>query len=162
MRSLLDDLPSTEHKAAVLALAELQEASQLAGVVLPLLGVELPVRGRTEFLVQLGGVSPETAARLAVVLRAGVAAIAAEESAEPGTVTHMWAPVMGDLVHDIGADKVGEFRGLDDTGRWLLRPPAGGEPWPVDPEGVRAADLSDKLRAEAAWTTARHRAARVG
>ncbi|MFF2543968.1 hypothetical protein ACFVUY_15535 [Kitasatospora sp. NPDC058063] len=161
-RSLLDDLRTAEHAAALLALAELKEAFQLAGLAVPSLGIELPVQGRTEHLVQLGGVPSETAAQLAVVVHAGVAALAAEESAEGGTVTHMWAPIPGDLVHDIGADKVGEFIGLDNTGRWLLRPPAGGEPWPVDPEGVRAADRSDRLRAEAAWTTARHRAARVG
>ncbi|MFE4516348.1 hypothetical protein ACFRMQ_19375 [Kitasatospora sp. NPDC056783] len=147
---------------ALLALAELAEAVELAGLVLPSLDVETPARGRTDYLVQLGGVPPETAAQLAVALRTGAAAIAAEESSESGTVTHLWAPVVGDLVHDIAADKVGEYRGLDNSGRWLLRPPAGGEPWPVDPEGVRVADMSDRLRAEAALTTARHRAVRVG
>ncbi|MFE4972101.1 hypothetical protein ACFRAR_08275 [Kitasatospora sp. NPDC056651] len=161
-RSLLDNLRSAEHATALLALADLVGATESAGLVLPSLGMEIPVRGRTDFLVQLGGVPPETAARLAVLLRIGVAVVAAEEAAEPATVTHMWAPAVGDLVHDIAADKVGSFHGLDDAGRWLLRPPAGGEPWPVDPSGVRAADVSDRLRAEAALTTARHRAGRVG
>lgn len=160
VKSLVDVPRCAEHSAALQALAELCEASEAAGLALPSLRVETPARGRTDFVVQLGGVPPETAARLAAVLRAGAAA--AEESAESGTVSHLWAPAVGDLVHDVEADRVGEFRGPDDAGRWLLAPPAGGEPWPVDPSGVRVANPSDRVRAEAARATARNRAARVG
>ncbi|MER6360112.1 hypothetical protein [Kitasatospora sp. NPDC001527] len=152
-RSLLDDLRSTEHAAALLALAELIGATKSAGVVLPSLEVELPARGRTDFLIQLGGVPPETAARLAVVILAGAAALAAKKPA--GTVTHLWAPAVGDLVVDTMVDRVGEFRGLDDSGAWLLAPPAGGSPWPADPSGVRVAGPNDRIRAESAQANAR-------
>ncbi|AUY54555.1 hypothetical protein EH183_29065 [Streptomyces sp. CB01881] len=70
-------------------------------------------------------------------------------------VTHLWPPAVGDLLVDVVRDLVGEFRGKDDTGRWLLVPPAGGEPWRADPEAVRVAGPMDQVRADSARATAR-------
>ncbi len=153
--SHLSRIAEEQQRRAKDARTELRAATTEAGCPFPDLEVE-PADPRTGVArVDLGMVALETAFRLAEVIRAGVDALAAEDRRPEGTVTHLWSPAVGDLVVDTGSDKVGEFRNTDDSGRWLLAPPAGGDPWLAAPEAVRTAGPTDQVRAEAARATAR-------
>ncbi|MBT2505549.1 hypothetical protein J7I98_06460 [Streptomyces sp. ISL-98] len=63
-------------------------------------------------------------------------------------------PELGDLVHDSGMGKVGEFRGAW-AGKWLIRPVLGGTEWDAEPENVRPADQTERLSARTAQANAR-------
>ncbi|WP_344464237.1 hypothetical protein [Kitasatospora kazusensis] len=142
-----------QRRRARKACTELREATDRAGCPLPSLGVDAASVITGGVLVQLGGALPDVITRLAEVIRAGTAALAAGEP--EGTVSRLWPPAVGELVVDTGADRVGEFRSEDDAGRWLLAPPAGGDPWAANPDAVRMAGPGDQVRAEAARATAR-------
>ncbi|MDH6113656.1 hypothetical protein P3T36_007923 [Kitasatospora sp. MAP12-15] len=157
--SLLSRLVGEQRRQAEEACAELREVTEDARCPLPSLAVESASVITGTVLVQMGGATPEVVRRLAEVLRAGVDALAAEDT--PSAVSHRWEPSPGDLVVDVSAGRVGEFCGEDDSGRWLMAPPTGGEPWPADPGTVRVAGPMDQIRAEAARVTARSKA-RVG
>jgi hypothetical protein len=97
--SLLSRLVGEERSRARKACAELSEATAEAGCVLPSLGVEGSSVISGMFLVQLGGVAPKTAERLAEVIRAGLAALAAEEI--DGAVADLRAPVRNVPTHTV-------------------------------------------------------------
>ncbi|MFI1012282.1 hypothetical protein [Streptomyces sp. NPDC020965] len=68
-------------------------------------------------------------------------------------------PEVGTLVHDIVADKVGEFRGAV-GGRWQLRPCGGGVEWEVEPGAVARPGTAEQVRALVAEDNARRKAHR--
>ncbi|MEV7360373.1 hypothetical protein [Kitasatospora sp. NPDC091276] len=142
--SLLSQLAEGLQAQAKEACAELRGATKEAGCPLPSLSVDPPsiVTGRV--LVNLGSVMPETALRLAEVIRAGVDALAAEDR-RTGAVTPLGTPRVGDPVVDLSAGVVGAYQGRDGD-RWQLAPLTGGEPWLADPEHVRTATVNELVR----------------
>lgn len=70
-------------------------------------------------------------------------------------------PAVGALVVDASRPGViGEFRGIAGP-FWQLRPVTGGAEWQADPEQVRFADRTERLRAENARCNARSRGERL-
>ncbi|AXI81483.1 hypothetical protein C7M71_017775 [Peterkaempfera bronchialis] len=69
-------------------------------------------------------------------------------------------PEVGTVMVDTRTGRVGEYRGSV-GGRWMLRPQGGGCEWPVKPELVRTALLSDRLAPEVARLNALSRGAAV-
>lgn len=65
-------------------------------------------------------------------------------------------PKVGTLLYDIASDRVGEFRGTAGE-RWVLRPPAGGLEWEVQPQAVKLAGTHEQLRARCAVENAQRR-----
>ncbi|PYC74507.1 hypothetical protein C7C46_24160 [Streptomyces tateyamensis] len=72
-----------------------------------------------------------------------------------GSVSLMWAPHDGQLVVDGERDQVGVFRRAEGD-RWVLAPVVHGscDDWLADPLKVRAAEPTDRVRAEAALANA--------
>ncbi|RPK52014.1 hypothetical protein EES39_02825 [Streptomyces sp. ADI92-24] len=67
------------------------------------------------------------------------------------------APTPGTLMVDTAhANRIGEFRGLAGP-YWSLRPMCGGQEWEAEPEHVRPADATERLRAQNARCNARSR-----
>ncbi|AUG78108.1 hypothetical protein CFP65_3308 [Kitasatospora sp. MMS16-BH015] len=162
--SLLSRLTGEQHRQveanqrkARSALEEFRSATEAAGCPLPSLAVDSPSVVTGLVLVLLGGALPDVITRLAKVIRAGVAALAAEEGAAQaaedgpaGSVSLMWTPYDGQLVLDCERDQVGVFQRAEGA-RFVLAPVVVGSgcDWLADPLKVRAADANDRVRAEA-------------
>ncbi|MFJ6213886.1 hypothetical protein ACIQGZ_11230 [Streptomyces sp. NPDC092296] len=69
-------------------------------------------------------------------------------------------PAVGTVLVDTRTGRVGEFRGTV-GGRWMLRPQGGGCEWPVPPQRIRPALLSDRLVPEVSRLNAQSRGAAV-
>ncbi|MFJ1704646.1 hypothetical protein [Kitasatospora sp. NPDC088346] len=116
--SLLSQLTAERRRVAARARTELAAALDAVGLLLPSLSVDWRSAAQSgAVVVELGGVGPGVAWRLAKVIR---------RSGPPGV------PAVGELVLDETAYRVGEFMGAED-GRWWLRPPGGGCEWDVRP-----------------------------
>ncbi|MFF0392314.1 hypothetical protein ACFYS8_27005 [Kitasatospora sp. NPDC004615] len=155
---MTDSLPARVHRAqrdeARDACEELRAVLAVEGIVLPSLGVEDSSVFTGETLVQLGGASPTVVSGIAFALDVGFSVIRAGRGA--GSVVQVLrTPDVGALVVDTRADRVGEYRATDESGRFVLAPPAGGDLWTADPGDVHAATRNDVARAEAARQTAR-------
>ncbi|WP_282205261.1 hypothetical protein [Kitasatospora fiedleri] len=144
--SLLDQLDHQRRALAQRAYEGVQEALRSAGIRLPSLAVEKTVTG--EYLVQLGGVVPDVAGRLASVAWTGAPYLRAaegEEFAEP--VMQFWTPEQGELLVEVGTERLGEFSRMNESGELVLIPADGGEPWSVGRTSVRHPRVDDLVRA---------------
>ncbi|MFJ5882703.1 hypothetical protein [Kitasatospora cineracea] len=158
--SVLDRLDRQNRAYARKACEGVREALDSAGIRLPSLAVERTATG--QYLVELGGIDPNTAGRLASTVWAGapyVRSMDGEEFAD--AVVMLWTPELAELLVDIGNQRIGEFSRMNESGELVLVPVDGGEPWAVDRNAVRHPRVDDLVQAGIIQPRARNSARRL-